>query len=251
MEDPRMNEQMNQVRAAMERIRSGASSQEEVELPGAGRARIIRDEEVPSGIRVEMPGRDEKAEESEGTAGRSENPDPDRRLMMDQVKAASQRVRAGESEEEILTLSGGDTVRITRDPEIDGAYAVESLRGENRFLARTLEGREECPEGYPRDLPFVPGATVSISAVTPADESQAPRTVAWMNPPDVDEALEVIRRELQAGGWEEGEKSVGSTLHGPTINRTYAKGELTRQLMIMAFGPMSQILMLEKGAEGS
>jgi len=239
-QDP-MNEKMALVKAAMERIRSGASTEEEVEVPSGGRVRVVRDDNVPSGIRVEV------LEDGQGAEGPSEA-DADRAEMMERMKAASQRVRSGEAEVEELTLSGGEVVRISMDSEIAGAFSVESHREGSRFLAQTIEAPEEMPSGYPEDLPFVPGASVSISTISPADGSTAPRTVAWMNPPDVDAALAAIKSSLQNSGWGKGEKSVGATLHGPTTSWTFSRGQDTRQLIVMAFGPVSQILMVEKGA---
>ena len=244
--DPELQKKLQAVQAAMERVRSGESDTEEVEVPSGGRVRLSRDQEAPTGVRVEVVGGEDGSDEGQASAG---DPDPERRELMEQVKAASGRMKRGESDREELTLSGGETVRMVRDLDVPGAFTVESTREGNRFRAWSLEGPEEKPEGYPREIPFVPEVSVSISSITPADGSPAPRTVAWMNPPDVDEALESIRRQLLAWGWAEGEKSVASTLHGPTTGYAFEKAGVTRQVQVMAFGPMSQIMMLERDEE--
>jgi hypothetical protein len=70
-----------------------------------------------------------------------------------------------------------------------------------------------------------------------------------MKPPDLDQALGSIRWQLVADGWEEGEKTGSATVHGPVTGYTFRKGGRTRQLMVMAFGPVTQIILMEKGGE--
>ena len=112
-----------------------------------------------------------------------------------------------------------------------------------------MEHPQEKPASYPPDLPFVPGASVSIATIVSGDDKGSGRTVTWMKPPDLDEALNVIRAQLVADGWVEGEKTGSSTLHGPVTGYTFRKGDRARQLMVMAFGPMTQVMLMEKVGE--
>jgi len=240
MMDPEGRARLDQVRLAMERVRSGESEREEIELPSGDKVTIHRDETFPNGFRIETPG-------APHGHGPSPLDDPERRAMMERVREASLRVRSGASEEEEVVLDGGQRVRIVRDGDGPQGFTIESTREGKIFRARAFGPAPERPAGYPDDLPFLADCAVSISVIEGEDGSEAGRNIAWMKPEDPPSALETVRSHLREDGWEEGEESRASTVMGTTTTFPFLKDGVERVVSFMAFGEFSQIMLFEKG----
>lgn len=230
--------QMARVKEAMERVRSGESQVEEVELPSGGVVTFRRDPEDPHGIRIET-------EEGDDGARPSISDDPKRKEMMEKIGAASLRIRSGESEEEEIVLDTGDTVRMERDPDVPQGFTVESKKGGMSLKARAFDPTSERPHEYAEDLPFVPECPVSISVFDSEEGPRRGRQVAWMRPSDPQGVLDQIKEQLREMGWEEGETSRASSLLGKTVSTRFTLGSRERTLMFMALGEVHQIMMLE------
>lgn len=238
--DPEGRARFDQVRLAMERVRSGESEREEIELPSGDKVTIHRDETFPNGFRIETPG-------APHGQGPSPLDDPERRAVMERVREASLRIRSGASEEEEVVLEGGQRVRIVRDGDGPQGFTIESTREGQSFRARAFGPAPDRPADYPDDLPFVSNCPVSISVVRSEDGSEGGRNVAWMKPEDSRTALEMIRSHLREDGWEEGEESRGSTAMGITTTFPFLKDGVERVVSYMVFGEFSQIMLFEKG----
>jgi len=240
MMDSEGRARLDQVRLAMERVRSGESEREEIQLPSGDRVTIHRDEAFPNGIRIETPG-------APHGQGPSPLDDPERWAMMERVREASLLVRSGASEEEEVELDGGRRVRIVRDGDGPQEFTIESSREGKIFRARAFGPAPVRPAGYPDDLPFLSNCAVSISVIRSEDGSDGGRNVAWMKPEDLRSALEMVKSHLRENGWEEGEESRGSTAMGTTTTFPFLRNGVERVVSLMSFGEFSQIMLFEKG----
>lgn len=242
MPDQERKAKLEAFKAAMERVSTGSSAVEEVDLPSGDRVILRRDETSPNGIRVETV-------EVPGERGFSPLDEPGRRAMMEGIRAATERIKSGASMEEELVLPDGETIRLSRDEAAPEGFSIESTKGGRSFRARAYGPLPERPSGYPADLPFIAGCPVSISVVVKADGSEEARNAAWMKPPDPESTLDAIREQLRATGWVEGEASHSSSHLGHTRTLLFSRDGAERAVALMSFGEMSQIMLFEKAKE--
>jgi hypothetical protein len=230
-------EAMARFREAMERVKSGDPETEEVELPSGERVRLVHDPDSPGGLRIE-------ALDGGPVGGGRKGMPEEWKEFQEEVKAASERVRSGESDLEELTLPDGETMRLIRDPEVPGAYVVESSQAEQTLRAVTFEPASERPTGYPDDLPFLPNCPCSVTTISGADA----RSVTWFGPPEPTLALESLGAQLVGEGWmkePEGDVShpFGKTRHvrfmrdGRHTNLILNEVDGKAHLMLMQGGP--------------
>ena len=230
------------VRVTMERVRTGESEMEEIELPSGDKVTIRQDGDAANGIRIETPCGPE----------RTRMPFPDdlrRKAMLEKIKTASGRIRSGESDEEEVTLDEGETVRLTPDPGEPHGVAVEASQEDRSFQARAFGPSEERPPMYPADLPFLRNCAVSISVVISENGFERARNAAWMRPSDPRGALDEIKAQLREEGWEEGEAFHASTYMGHTLSSSFKKIGVNREVALMMFGEYSQVMLFEKMEE--
>ena len=218
---------------AMDRIRSGESEAEEVELP-SGSVRLSKDESAPNGFRIEPLGGETPDREKPA-------PNPEIKERLQQFKDIAARLRSGDSDSEELSLPSGDTVRFARDPDTEGGMTVESGDGKMSMRLQPFEASPARPPAYPEDLPFVPDCAVSI-----VDMPQGPaRNVTWLAPPDPNDALEAIRQQLSDDGWEGSDPTSFSTPMGETTSFGFSKDGRKRMLSLSRYTGHAQIVLVE------
>lgn len=232
--DRASQEGIERYKAAMERIRSGRSDSEEVELP-SGRVLLTADPRTPNGVKIEVL-------ESGETKESRKPPDPEALGAMERAREVMERFRAGEIEEAEIPLPAGGTVRLRRDHRAPGAFTVRTPEGGPSMLSIPFEPRTTRPEGFPDDLPFLFDAASAVTSV----EGQAFRTVTWYLPGDPRERLEELRRQLTEMGWQDGGESTVSTALGTMTVIESRRGGMTRTLMVSRFGEQSQIRLMEQ-----
>ena len=222
-----------QYKAAIERIRSGESDSEEVELP-SGRVRLTPEGASPTGIKIEVLGGAQN-----GTA--KIQPDPEMREAMERMKDIMGRFRAGELDAAEIPLPSGETMRVTRDDRAPGAFTVRSPEGGQTMRSIPFGPSSTRPEDYPEDLPFLAETVAGLTEV----EGQEVRTLTWFKVPDPEESLGMLRSELAEDGWEELDESSFSMAHGTTVSIEFGKGALRRTVMLNRFGEHGMVRLLE------
>lgn len=231
--DQMTKEGIEQYKAAIERIRSGESDSEEVELP-SGRVRLTPEEGGPTGIKIEVLGGAQN-----GTV--KSQPDPEIREAMERMKDIIGRFRAGELDTAEIPLPSGETMHLTRDDRSPGAFTVRSPGGGPTMRSIPFGPISTRPEGYPEDLPFLAETAVSLTEV----EGQSFRTLTWFKVQDPEESLGALRLQMATDGWEERDESRFSTAHGTMTSIEFGKGELRRTVMLNRFGEHGMVKLLE------
>ena len=233
MIDEATKEGIAQCKAAIERIRSGKSDSEEVELP-SGRVRLTPESGSPTGIRIEVLGGAQN-----GTA-RSQ-PDPEMREAMERMKDIMGRFRAGELDTAEIPLPSGGTMHLSRDDRSSGAFTIRTPGGGPTMRTIPFEPSSTRLEGYPEDLPFLAETSVSLTEV----EGQSFRTLTWFKVEDPEESLGALRLQLATDGWEERDESRFSTAQGTMTSIEFGKGEFRRTVMLNRFGEHGVVKLLE------
>ena len=218
---------------AMDRIRSGESEVEEVELP-SGSVRLSRDESAPNGFRIEPLGEERSVRERPAA-------DAEIKERLEQFKEIAARLRSGDSESEELSLPSGDTVRFTRDPDTEGGMTVESGDGTMSMRLQPFEASPTRPPTFPEDVPFVPDCAVSIVEMPKGPA----RNVTWLAPADPDVAVEVIKRQLAEDGWEGSDPTSMTTPMGRTTSSGFSKDGRKRLLSLSRYPGHVQIVLME------
>lgn len=221
-------------KAALERIRSGESESEEVDLP-SGRVLLTRDPQNPNGVKIEVL-------ESDKTERSPARPDPEVLEAMNQAQEVIERFRAGHIDDAEIPLPTGGTMRLSRDDRAPGAFTVHTPEGGPSMLSIPFKPGPTRPGGYPDDLPFLSDVASALSAM----EGQAYRTLSWYVTGDHREHLAEIRRQLTEMGWEDGGESSVSMAFGTMTMVEFRMGDMVRTLMVSRFGERSQIQLLEK-----
>lgn len=218
---------------AMDRIRSGESEVEEVELP-SGPVRLSKDESAPNGFRIEPLGEERPVGEKPAT-------DAETKARLEQFKDIAARLRSGDSDSEEVSLPSGDTIRFTRDPDTEGGMTVESGDGKMSMRLQPFEASPTRPPTYPEDIPFVPDCAVSIVEMPKGPA----RNVTWLAPPDPDGALEVIKQQLEEDGWEGSEPTSMTTPMGVMTSLGFSKDGRKRMLSLSRYPGHVQIALME------
>jgi hypothetical protein len=229
-------EGIERFKAAMERVRSGESESETVEL-GSGTVCLKPDPDSPNGLRIE-------AIEGEGLESGRPAMDPKQKAFFERMRETIERMHSGETDSAELELPDGGTMRMTRDPETSGAFTMVAGDGGFELRSVTFEAGESRPDGYPEDLPFLPGATVGLQTITGPDV----RTLQWFKLDDADGAFERIRGELEEDGWEGGEPGQVSTLYGRTTSVDYKRGDRIRSLLFTRGEEFSMLRLADRPA---
>jgi hypothetical protein len=230
---PEQQEKLARAKEAMERVKTGASESEVVELPSGGRVRVVRDSTTPGNIAIEPL--DEQGEDVVREVS------PEQKAAMERARAAAERLRTGESDIEEVALASGDTLRLTRDPDVPGGFMAESDSGGPSIRSLTFEASPAQPDHYPADLPFLPDCPSALTEVG----TKGHRTITWYNPPDPQAAFEAVQAQLRESGWEGGEGTNVSAPFGGSHWIGFRKGELQRALALNSFRETSTILLAE------
>jgi hypothetical protein len=160
---------------------------------------------------------------------------------MERARAAAERLRAGESDSEEVRLASGDTLRLTRDPDVPGGFTAESEGDGPSIRSLTFEASSLRPDHYPSDLPFLPDCPAALTEVG----TEGHRTLTWYNPPDPQAAFESVQAQLRESGWEGDDGSRVSVPFGGSHWIGFRKGELQRALALNTFREKSTILLAE------
>lgn len=225
-------EGMQLFKAAADRIRSGNSESEEVELP-SGRVRLTPNPNTPNGLQIEVL--------DAGAAVDFRKPDPKMLEAMERVKDIMGRFRAGELDSAEIPLPSGETMELTRDGRSPGAFSVRSPAGGPNMLTIPFEPSPSRPEHYPGDLPFLPEQSVALTEM----EGESFRALTWFIVEDPDESLHQLRVQLVTEGWEEGEESNVSAIFGTVTSMEFGMGGKKRTVMLNRFGEHSQLKLIE------
>jgi hypothetical protein len=135
---------IRQYKAAMERIRSGESESEEVELP-SGRVLLTPDPNTPSGIAIEVLESDRPAESQEPR-------DPGMVEAMERMKEAIGRFKNGEMDSVEIPLPSGETMELVRDERSPGAFSVRTPDGGPSMVSIPFDASPTPPEQRFRNL---------------------------------------------------------------------------------------------------
>jgi hypothetical protein len=225
---------LDEVRLAMERVRSGESDFEQIGLPSGQTVTIQRDESTPIGIRIQTPVVSRIGRKAMGVDFR-------RRRMLRRGGVA-----AGGSPPADVGQGGVEAMEGVEPPHVYPGLAGDPVQEGLLLRVRSFPPSEDCPTEYPEGLPFLPNLSVSVSVGISKDGTGRAMNAAWMKPADPGSALEEIRGQLRAGGWEERGASQASTFMGHTRTWTFEKGRLQRALVLMDFGKVSQIMLFER-----
>jgi len=224
---------IQQYKAAMERIRSGESESEEVELP-SGRVLLTPDSTTPNGVKIEVLGSDQ-------TIGTQQLRDPAMLEAMERIKEVMGRFRSGELDSVEIPLPSGETVQLTRDEGLPGGFTARSSEGGPSMVSIPFGPSSAPPEGYPEDLPFLAEMPVGFTEI----EGQGIRTLTWFIVHDPEESLKNLRLQLISDGWEEQDESTASTAFGKTTLIEFRKGEKSRTVMLSRFGEHTQLKVID------
>jgi hypothetical protein len=234
MRDQNLEESMKRYKEAVERIRSGESDFEEVDLH-SGRVRLTRDRTAPSGIKIHVL--ETRQEDHE-----PQSMDQDRKETFRLMKEATERLQSGASKREEITFPSGRKVVLEADEEVSGAFRMRESEGGMAMRSVPFQPSSTRPADYPEDMPFLPECAVSLIEV--GDGSS--RTMTWYAPPDPEAALAELRLQLTREGWSEAGESEASTTHGTARWSGFEKGGLSRLLSLSRFGEHCQMVMVER-----
>lgn len=133
------------------------------------------------------------------------------------IAQAEQAIAAGQ-DQATVDLAGME-LRLERTPA--GGFA---LRAPGQPVGMLLFGRSHTrPDGYPPDLPFVPGEPVTLT------EYEGTLTLMWWAPADARRVVRDLDADARAAGWTpQNETRAGNS---DAVLRTYAKGGLQRTIM--------------------
>jgi hypothetical protein len=230
---------LDEVRLAMERVRSGESDFEQIGLPSGQTVTIQRDESAPLGIRIRTPA-------GPGVIRRGPQEGFRRRRMLRRSGVAVGPVQSRDPQRPEESLVGVKAIRLARDAYTPHDLSVEPGQEVRVFRVRSFPPAEERPLKYPEDFPFLRNLPVSIAVGKSKDGSERARNAAWMRPADPKGALGEIREQLRAGGWEEGETSHASTFMGQTRTWLFKRDEVQRAVVLLDFGTVTQIMLFER-----
>jgi hypothetical protein len=223
----------------MERVRSGESDFEQIGLPSGQTVTIHRDDSTPIGIRIQTP-------VVPRIRRKAPRVDFRRRRMLRRAGVLAGRTRVGGSPSVDVGQGGVAAIEGLEPPNVYPGLAGEPVQEGLVFRVRSFPPSGERPQNYPEELPFLPNLSVSVSVGRSKDGTGRAMNAAWMKPTDPRSALEEIRGQLRAGGWEEGEASQASTFMGHTRTWTFQKGRVQRAVVLMDFGMVSQIMLFER-----
>lgn len=228
---------IRQYKAAMERIRSGESGLEEVELP-SGRVLLTPDPTTPNGVKIEVL-------DSDRTTGSRHLRDPAMLEAMERIKDLIGHFRNGELDAVEIPLPSGETLQLTRDGGSPGAFTARSSEGGPGMVSIPFGPSPTPPDGYPEDLPFLAELPVGFTEM----EGQGLRTLTWFVVHDSEESLENLRLQLNRDGWEEKDESTASTAFGRTTLIEFRMGEKRRTVMLTRFGEHTQLKLIDHPSE--
>lgn len=115
------------------------------------------------------------------------------------IEDAVARFRSGVSEEEAVKLPGGQILRMVRDPHQPLGMRIEGLPpgAPPGVEAVAFEPSESVPEGFPGDVPFVPGCRITITRM----EEEEGLGVSWYDVADVRRRFDEMHQRLTRAGW--------------------------------------------------
>lgn len=160
------------------------------------------------------------------------------------ARAAIRRFESGETDYEEYIDARGARTRMIRDKEDPRFFRTESEAADQKFVV-TMTGMRLGPAGrppkdYPREVPFLPGATAVVMLMPLAGSTM----IRWENPPDPGAAFAEIREQLEDTDWEEQEQEGRKAV--------FQKGGITRTLALFQGGERTDLLLTEElSGEGS
>jgi hypothetical protein len=117
---------------------------------------------------------------------------------------------ACEPEREVIETDEG-TIEITQDNE-KADITVKTDVGDS--MSMTVH-KGKLPEGWPADIPVIPGGEISFSQTAGSEGMQQ---VHLQTDRSVDEASQYYKEKLEGSGW-----SVGNTMSMPMMNMVTAQ----------------------------
>lgn len=154
--------------------------------------------------------------------------DASRRREMDELQEKLLAVLA-DPDADTVQLPDGSTLTIDRDPR-HGATVRIDVDG---AVFRGFPPADAAPEGYPADLPFLPGRAVLLSQVS--DNLVA---LQWLGVEAAAGVAAEMERLLLLDGWERTEVQTMPELAVTAV--TFVKGDLERELV--SGGSMTMLL---------
>lgn len=165
-------------------------------------------------------------------------------MIEDQREAARQAIRrfeSGETDYEEYTDARGARTRMIRDQDDPRFFRMESEVKDQEFVV-TMSGMRldragRPPKDYPREVPFLPGASTVVMLMPIAGSTM----IRWENPHDPSEAFADVREQLEDTGWEAAGQEGGKAI--------FQKGGVTRTLVLFS-GPERTDLVLTEELSG-
>lgn len=243
MLDLELRARFDEVRLAMERVRSGRSDSEQIWLPSGETVFIRRDASAPIGIRIQTPfaPMERRPRYRSDSSWGSSRPGP-------RIHGPAEEVSSGDAPSE-ADGPGDSGSAMGAAPRSKSHASFGGSRGHKQkepLETRGYPAADERPPDYPTDLPFLPRCAVSVSASRSPDGARRTRSAVWADPPEPSRTLEELKAQLRAAGWKEAQISQASTYMGRTFSSSFQRGGATRVLSLVAFGEFSQILLFEK-----
>jgi hypothetical protein len=229
-------EEMDQFKAAAERVRTGETESEDLDLP-SGRVRLIHDPNAKNGMKIEV------LETHPGETSR-EGTDPKSLEAMERVKEVMGRFKAGDLDSAEIPLPTGETMHLTRDDRSPGAFTIRSPEGGPNMLSIPFDPSPSRPETYPDDLPFIAETSAAYTELE-GGEGEAFRTLTWFISHDPTPSLQELRAQLAAAGWDEMDESSTSTAFGNVTSIEFVSGEKKRAVVLSRYGEHSQLKLFE------
>lgn len=229
-----MKEKIRDFKAALERVSSGISETEVVQLPSGDTVRLIHDAMSPGGYRIDSTG--------EGMAGPVfQQQSAATKARIEEIQELTRRILSGESDAEELTLPSGGTVRLTRNQSAHGDITVEGFGSETTFRTVAFGESEVRPLDYPEDLPFLPACPSSLMD----GGVDGSRTMSWSRVSDPAGLLSTIREELSSHGWTCRRDTTGTMGVTRTAAMLFRKGETERMFLLTGSAGQFHIMMRE------
>lgn len=166
----------------------------------------------------------------------------ERRKMMADLEAATERVREGEVDFAEVAVPHG-TMRIYRDEENPAILHVDTLGDEpgSKVAACSYPGGPFRPVGYPESLPFLAGCGTMVSEAG----GGRMRSAIWMKPADPDGAFEDLRRQTVDLGWDEQPSMPTIGGLGPVRQVVFGREGREGALRLITFNEVAQIMWME------
>jgi len=226
------------VRLAMERVRSGESDIEQIGLPSGDSVTIHRDTDAPIGIRI-------LTADSPPRVSSFPRDDPRWGTLLRRYPVGTDPESFPQADAAPAGSAAPDSPKTPGDAVPGARSSYDFVPEEGTPVAQIFGPSEVRPQDYPDDLPFLPGCAVSVSFARSKDGSRRARNAVWARPPEPTRTLEKFKAYMRNEGWEQLKTSQASNYMGETLSCSFRKGGVQRVLSFMAFGEFHQIMLFE------